>query len=659
MRLVKALLAVVFGLVVLLAVTLVFIPTERLATLAAQQFEAATGRSLTIGGEVGLSVYPVIGATAQDISIGNPDWAGEGDMLRAEEMDVGLNLMRLLSGTVAVERVVLQSPMVLLRRAADGRATWEFGSPEAAEPAVSRSGRAPALTLARAEIRNGSLRYVDDASGMDLQVTGLDATMSLPAMDGPLSLDSSAQLNGQPVSVTFRAGNAGNLLNGGLTAIELEAELAAAEARFEGRLSLADMAAEGQVSTLVPALAPVMDAIGQSGSELPANLRPLTFSGQLTHTASGQVFLRDGAANLGDIALTAAADIALSGSRPRVDAQVTVPVLDLRGGGGGAAPQAEAGWSRDPIDASALSALDGDISISLNELRSDSGTFGPIRLRSTIDNARAVTDIREARLFGGGVTGQVVVNNRAGLSARADLQASDISLLQLLRDTAGFERLEGTAEGRIDLLGSGNSLHAIMNSLRGEGALSLSEGEILGLDLAGMLRNLDLGYVGEGTRTIYNSITGSFTVADGVLRNDDLLLDSPRVQVAGEGQIGLGTQTLDYRLVPSALRDEEGNALRVPLMVTGPWSAPRFRLDMEALARERLAEERERLEALAREEAQRLEERARAEAEAKIADELGVTAEEGETLEDTLRRGVEQRLGEEIGQGLRGLFGGN
>lgn len=356
-----------------------------------------------------------------------------------------------------------------------------------------------------------------------------------------------------------------------------------------------------------------------------------------------------------------AADVTRDGPRPRVNAQIAIPALDLRGAGGSESDVAGQpdGWSRDPIDASALGALDGDISVSVTELRSDSGTFGPIRVRSKIDNARAVTEIREARLFGGDVTGQVIVNNRSGLSARADLQASGVSLLQLLRDTAGFERLEGTAEGRIDLLGAGNSLDAIMNSLRGDGALSFSEGQILGLDLAGMLRNLDLGYVGEGSSTIYNSITGSFVVTDGVLRNDDLLFDSPRVQVTGEGQVGLGAQTLDYRVVPSALRDADGNALRIPLMVTGPWSAPRFRLDMEALARERLAEEQERLEALAEEEARRLEERARTEAEDKIADELGVTAEEGESLEDTVRRGVEQRLGEELGNGLRGLLGGN
>jgi AsmA protein len=303
--------------------------------------------------------------------------------------------------------------------------------------------------------------------------------------------------------------------------------------------------------------------------------------------------------------------------------------------------------------------IDGEIALSIGELRSDSGTFGPISLRTEIENARAVTQIREARLFGGDVSGQFIINNRTGLSLRAVIEASGISLLQLLRDTAEFERLNGTAQASIDLLGSGNSLNAIMNSLQGQGSMAFSQGEILGLDLAGMLRNLDLGYVGEGASTIYDSITGSFSVAGGVLSNEDFRLDSPRVQVDGRGQVGIGAQTLDYRIVPSALRDAEGNALRVPLIVTGPWSAPRFRLDMEALARERLEEERERLEALAREEAQRLEESARAEAEARIESELGVQREEGESLEDTVLRGVEGRITEELGNGLRGLFGGN
>ncbi|MCC1481939.1 AsmA family protein [Roseibaca sp. Y0-43] len=664
MRLVKALFVAILGLVVLLGAAIFLVPTERLANLAADQFETATGRQLNIGGEVGLSVFPVLGARAQDISIGNPDWAGEGELLRAAEMDIGVDLMSLFSGRVAVERVVLQSPVVTLRRAADGRATFDFAQPgaAAAAPQSAPSGGAMReLSLAEARIVDGTLRFVDETSDMVLDLAGLNASLSMPDMNGPLSLDADALLNRQPVTISLRAGNAATLLAGGLTALALEAEIAGAEASFEGRAALTDLVLEGRAQGALPALAPVLAALGQSGSEVPAQYRPIRFDGQVTRTASGQLFLREVAANAGDLAVTGAADVTLGGARPVVNAQLSIPVLNARGTGGGvdSGGAAASGWSREPIDASAVGLIDGEIALSIGEIRSDSGTFGPIRLRTEIENARAVTQIREARLFGGDVSGQFILNNRNGLSMRAVLDAAGISLMQLLRDTADFERLNGTAQASIDVLGSGNSLHAIMNSLQGQGSMTFSQGEILGLDLAGMLRNLDLGYVGEGTSTIYNSITGSFTMAGGVLSNDDLKLDSQRVQVDGRGQVGVGAQTLDYRIVPSALRDAEGNALRVPLIVTGPWSAPRFRLDMEALARERLEEERERLEALAREEAQRLEERARAEAEARIESELGVQREEGESLEDTVRRGVEGRITEELGRGLRGLLGGN
>lgn len=654
MRLVKALFVGVLGLVVLLGAAMFLVPTERLASIAAEQFRTATGRTLTIGGEVGISIFPVIGARAQDITIGNPDWAGGGEILRAGEMDIGIDLMGLFSGSVAVRQVVLQSPVVTLRRSADGRATWEFDTAEAAAQPASRTA-VRELSLAEARIVDGTLRYADETTDMTMEVTSLDATLTMPQMAGPLTLDATGQLNGQPLSLAFQTGNAGALIAGDLTSVSVQADLAGANARFEGRAALADLALDGQIDGRVPALAPVLAALGQAGSELPQEYRPIAVNGRLTRTTEGAVFLRDGAATIGQTALTGAADVTLGGERPRVNAQLAVPVIDLRGMGGGTSAPPTEGWSRAPIDASALGVIDGEIALSVEELRSDSGTFGPVRLRTAIDSSRAVTDIREARVFGGSVTGQVIANNRSGLSVRADLQAADVSLLTALRDTAGFERLEGTARGQINLLGSGNNVHAIMNSLQGDGSVAFSDGEIIGLDLAGMLRNLDLSYVGEGSRTIYSSITGSFSMAGGVLSNSDLLFDSERVQVTGAGQVGVGDQTLDYRLVPSALRDAEGNALRVPLIVTGPWSAPRLRLDMEALARERLAEEQERLEEMAREEARRLEDRARAEAAQRIERELGVQREEGERLEDTLRRGVEQRLGE----GLRGLLGGN
>ncbi|MCB1398407.1 MAG: hypothetical protein KDJ98_21045, partial [Rhodobacteraceae bacterium] len=96
-------------------------------------------------------------------------------------------------------------------------------------------------------------------------------------------------------------------------------------------------------------------------------------------------------------------------------------------------------------------------------------------------------------------------------------------------------------------------------------------------------------------------------------------------------------------------------ALRVPLLITGPWSAPRFRLDLEGLAEQRLEEERARLEATAREEAARLEVEARARAEQQLQRSLGVAPQDGQSTEDAVRQSVEDRARD----GLLRLLGGN
>ncbi|MCC5956410.1 MAG: AsmA family protein, partial [Natronohydrobacter sp.] len=137
MRLIKALIAMCIGLVILLVAALFLLPTQRIATLAAEQFQLATGRTLEFGGDVRPSFYPVIGATAQNVSIGNPDWAGAGPMLDADEMDIGLNLAALIRGDIEVQRVVIQNPRLHLIRDREGRANWDFtraGTPTDAVP---------------------------------------------------------------------------------------------------------------------------------------------------------------------------------------------------------------------------------------------------------------------------------------------------------------------------------------------------------------------------------------------------------------------------------------------------------------------------------------------------------------------------------------------
>ena len=217
-----------------------------------------------------------------------------------------------------------------------------------------------------------------------------------------------------------------------------------------------------------------------------------------------------------------------------------------------------------------------------------------------------------------------------------------MQLAPLLTQFAGYERLEGTGSGTIDLLLVGNSMQALMNSVSGSGSLDFGQGAILGLDIWGMIRNLDTSYQGEGSRTVYDSLAASFTVADGVLSNEDFAMESAVGRVSGSGTVGLGARVLDYTIIPEVLAGE-ASGIRVPLRISGAWSDPNFSIDLEALAE---AELQEQIDAL--------EEQATGALQEAASEALGTDVETVEDLEDAL----EDRLREEAETQLLRLFGG-
>ncbi|SDW31728.1 AsmA family protein [Roseicitreum antarcticum] len=656
MRWIFRLLGIVLVLVVFAVGALFLIPTDRIAGIAAQQFTAATGRALSIRGGVRPTIYPTVGVRLGDVELANMQGTDTGPMVLAGSIAVGLDVAALVAGNIVIRNLDITDARVILERGMDGVANWSFAP--GAEPVtdiVTTEGAqaSQGLVLDRAQISNASLRLIDRQTGTDLTLEGLDATLTLPAWQGPASLSASAVMRGQPLSLDAQIDGFGAFADGRVAPVSLSGQAAGATFAFDGRAGTGTLSADGQLSLDVPDLGPVLALLGQA-AVAPQGVAPLSLAGQVTLAPAGSLHLRDGQIGVAGNRLTGAADVTFDGQRPMLSAQLAAGELDLTAltsgaGGGAGGGAAAAGWPTTPIDASALGLADAALVLSASSLRTGAFDLGPLRVAMTLDRSRAVFDLREVRLFDGLITGEFVMNNRAGLSVGGNLAARDIALLPLLRDMADFDRLNGTGAAELQFLGSGASVDAIMKSLSGSGNLGFDRGEIIGFDLAGMLRNLDMSYMGEGNRTIYQSITGSFTMNDGVLRNDDLSLDADRVTVTGAGSVGLGERVLDYRLTPVALVDRDtGQSLRVPLLVTGPWSAPRLRLDLEGLAEERLREERERLEERAREEL-------RTRAEAELQRSLQIERAEGESLEDAARR----RLEEEVGRGLQRLLGGN
>jgi AsmA protein len=303
-----------------------------------------------------------------------------------------------------------------------------------------------------------------------------------------------------------------------------------------------------------------------------------------------------------------------------------------------------------------MGALDAAVTLSAQSINVGSVRLGSTRLLASLTQSRLVVEARELQAYGGGITGNFVVNGRGGLSVGGDLAFKGLAMQPLLKDAADFDRLIAQGDLGVKFLGVGGSVAAIMASLSGSGTLTLGKGELRGLDLGGMVRTLDVNYVGEGAKTIFDGISGTFTMNAGILRNDDLRMGAPYLTAIGTGTVDLGARTLDYRLVPTALAGADGTGgLTVPLKITGPWSALKYQLDLKALADQELADEKAKLKERAKAEEARI----KTQLEAKAQSELGIVREEGESMEDAARRRANEALEAEASRALRRLFGGN
>lgn len=625
----------------LLVVGAVFlIPTDEVARMAARQVEAATGRAFSVQGPVKASVWPGLAVETGPVRLANADWASDAPMVEAAGLRISLDTMALIGGDIRIDGLDLIAPRLRLERHRDGRANWDLAL--ASSDTGSPPGETRGFSLSEARMSEGQVIFADAATGARYDLSGIDAVLRLPDPAAPAHLDLSGTLNGQTVRMALSASPAAALLSGAEASGKIELAIGGAALDFEGSFGHAPLLADGALHVDAADHGALAALMGASLPDLPQGLgaRTIRLDGRAVLSPDLRLVLRDAIAQLDDNRLRLSADLRTSGQRPSVTATIaaeTPLVLPASAGGGAAGGAGSGGWSTAPIDLSALGAVDADVTFAAPSVQAAGMRLGAVRGRLALADGRAAVTLSEMQAYEGRISGTMVANASGRGSVRADLLVENVALQPMLHDLAGYDRLTASANGRISVLSSAASMSEMMNRLQGEGQLSLGKGELRGLDLLGMLRRLDVSYVGEGQKTIFDSISTSFSIAEGVLRADDLKLAAPYLQVAGTGTVGIGSRTLDYRLLPVALQKEDGTGgLSVPLKITGPWARPRFQLDMEALAKPKLDAERAR-------------------AEKKLAEKLGADTENGESLEDAAKRKLEN----ELRRGLGKLFGGN
>ncbi len=645
MRWIARILVTLVILAVVVVAGLFLIPSDRIARFAETQFENNTGRALVITGGVQPTIYPRLGVSLEGVQIANASWSDQGPMLVADAIDMGVGLSGLIGGDIVVEAFTIENPVIRLEKSADGSENWkfltEFGSDE-----PGGDTDLSAVSLPSATITGGTLSYVDRQAGVTHVLDDVAVDLSAADLRGLVEFSFAAIKEGQPFSVNGSLDGVEQLLNGGLQPAELVFATGGSLASFKGKAAMDPVQGAGQLSLDIADQKALFGLLGQTPPRIPQGMgQHPKLTGQITLTPENKIFLRDAVIDLDQNRFQGDFDVELA-DKPIVTARVSGDQIDFSAmstdttEGDGAANAGAGGWSEAFLDVSGIGAVDGSFAMDVNGLDLGSVQLGKTKISGTIDNSRMVLNLGEVSVFDGNVAGQFVVNNRSGLSVGGDMSASNVAMQSLLRDFMGYDRLLGDAQMRLKFLASGSNMNALMNSLSGSGSLAVGTGEIQGLDIAGMIKNLDSSYQGEGAKTVFNSITASFDIANGVLRNDDLNFQADLLTATGAGELGIGAQTVNYRVDPVALAAQLSKGIRVPVIIEGPWSNVRFRPDLKSLVDTELEDKKEALKA----QAKAKEEELKAAARAKAAEKLGVPSDPEQSLEDQLKEKAKSKL---------------
>ncbi len=510
-----------------------------------------TGRTLAIEGNLSLSFFPSIGIALGRASLSEP--GSSRIFARIEQAKISLALWPLLSKQVVVDRVTLSGLALDLVQSKGGKTNFEdlagvAGStpPEAGRKAAPRQG-AMRLDIAGIDIRSSSIGWREE-SGRQRYKASIDELKTGRIASGvPGKLSLAARVEAAQPKADYRVRLSGDY-----------------RLNFEKR-TFAFSGIDLEISDAAP------------GSKAP----PLSLKGDVEFDASPQ-----------------AMRFTLAAGQVNLDRYLPPPPpKPAAGAPKGASPSSTK--PEEPIDLSALKALNLKGDLKIEQLIASNVKLEKVHLGVKAAGGKVDAEPLTADLYQGKLSGAASANaNTNRIALKADL--GGVTLGPLLRDALNNNLLEGRGNVALDVQTGGATVSAMKKALSGNAKLALRDSSLKGLNLAELLRKTrslrgsNPPAEQEATaaeRTDFTELGASFVIRNGVAHNDDLSAKSPLLRLAGSGDIDIGANSIDYLVKASVVASSGGQGgkelaelrgVTVPVKITGPLDAPRFRADLGA-----------------------------------------------------------------------------
>ncbi|MEZ5994531.1 MAG: AsmA family protein [Hyphomonadaceae bacterium] len=611
--------------------------------------ENATGRNLTIAGDVGVSYWPVLGLRAAEATLANGEGGRAPAFLTAREIDVGVEIWPLLHRQVVVRRLVLQDPRIALEVDQEGAPNWLLtpqrpaGSPGTAPPPAPGPANPPAIDVARTSLRqirivDGEASFFDARRGVGWVVGGVNLSTALTNLEAPMEIDGSVVFNDRTIGIDARIARPGAASRGELTPIVLELRSELLTASFNGQTVASSGELAGAVRASGPSLrqlaawagAPLQGAVG---------LEQFAVAGRLVIGAGRYAFSNAGFAvdlvrGRGDFELSE-----LRG-KPYLSGRLELFDFDLNPYISGQAPPApEAGEaqtasvtppeapqatsqptaeiaaveaapraldvseapSEAPIDFSGLRAFNADLelvtaAVLVQHMRTDSA-----RLNLVLNDGFLAATLQNVSLYGGTGRGRFEIDAREpDTRIVQDFAFTGLNAQSFLSDAINFSSIEGRAEVSINMRTHGRTQSEMISAADGRTHLEVISGTLHGVDLGGVATTIRNALRGEliapEARTPFQGFSATFDVADGVLASENMSFNTADLRIPGIAVIDLPQRRLDARLAP---RSPRGGVV-FPFSVRGPWGQFTYAADMSGRVQNEILPRVRQVEAAAR-----------------------------------------------------------
>ena len=441
-----------------------------------------------------------------------------------------------------------------------------------------------------AEVESGELTVHDPNRTLKLPIR-ISKGSARAAPGQPVTVEIDGAIETTPVTIRVSAGALSHFLNTEKgVPFSLTAEAAGAQLTLSGNVTLPidqlalrlDLLARGDRFDSLDPLARV---------DLPP-WGPWELRGKFRASASGYE-VPDVALRVGESKLEGHGTLTTTGERPRVDIDLTAPRVQLDDFKFGnwsliekkskpakplsvdemvAKAKEQAARGQKLLSPQVMHSLDASLNVAVHEVLSGADHLGSGELRARLEHGKFVLDPLEVNVPGGSARASLTYEpTDTDVTVQATIRVDQFDYGILARRIQPGTDLQGLFSLHMRLDARAPTLDALMEHANGRIDVAVwphnLKAGIFDLWAVNLLVAL-LPAVDPASESKVNCAVARFHLRDGKLTQDQILMDTSRMRVDGQGKVDFASEELAFRLVPRP-KSPQFLSLAVPVQATG------------------------------------------------------------------------------------------